>query len=424
MIPAECEAVGSAPTNVLVLIPTLNAGGAEMDLVRNLPRIDRSKFKVVVLAFLAEGNLAASLRHAGIEVIGPIACGRGLWRTWRLAKRSVPWMPEFLVNGVRWLAQFLMLLPFGSWSYFRFAREIASHIQERRIDVVHAVLPNSYIVGALACRLAQRPALVMSRVSLNWYQDWLFGAIERKFLHKMVDLAICNSSAIQRDLITEGLPSEKIRLIRNGVDTRELCVVERKFARDQLGISLNALVLTVVANFHPYKGHADLLQALRIARDRLPSDWILLAVGRDIDANLGRIRKLADQLGLAAHVRFLGERDDIPVILQASDIHVSASQTEGFPNNILEAMGARLPVIATAVGGVPEMVVDGVTGILVPAKDTNEMALALLQLASDPARRRALGGVGQARVMSSFSIEQSAQALQESYAKLGNRRRP
>src|SRR5207249_2053676 len=151
------------------------------------------------------------------------------------------------------------------------------------------------LVGALACRLAQTPALVMSRVSLNWYQDWFFGAIERKFLHKMVDLAICNSSAIQRDLITEGLPSAKIRLIRNGIDTRELCALERKLARDQLGISQDALVLTVVANFHLYKGHADLLQALRIARNRLPSDWILLAVGRDIDANLGRIRKLTGQ---------------------------------------------------------------------------------------------------------------------------------
>jgi glycosyltransferase involved in cell wall biosynthesis len=422
MTHADREAIASTPTNVLVLIPTLHAGGAEMDLVRNLPRIDCSKFKIAVIAFLAEGNLAASLRDAGIEVVGPITGGGWLWKTWHLGKRTARWMPKFLVHGVRRVAHYLMLLPFGSLSYLGFARQIAIHIRERRIDVVHAVLPNSYLLGALACCLAQRPALVMSRVSLNWYQDWFFSAIERKFLHRMVDLAICNSSAIQQELLAEGLPPGKIRLIRNGIDSGEFRGVERKLARDQLGVSQDAFVLTVVANFHPYKGHADLLQALQIARNRFPLRWILLAVGRDIDANLQRMLKLTDQLGLTANVRFLGERADIPVILRASDIHISASHTEGFPNNVLEAMCAGLPVVATAVGGVPEMVVNGQTGLLVPARNADEMARALLQLAGDPAQRRSMGEAGRDRVATLFSIEQSAQALQKSYAELGSRR--
>jgi glycosyltransferase involved in cell wall biosynthesis len=390
--------------------------------VRNLPRIDRAKFKIVVVTFLAEGTLAAPLREAGIEVIGPLAAGGWLWRIWRQAKGSAPWLPEFVVRGVRALAQYLMLLPFGSWSYSRFAREIASHIHERQIDVVHAVLPNSYVLGALACRMAPGPALMMSRVSLNWYQDWFFRTVERRILHRRLDLAVCNTKAIQCDLIAEGVPPAKIRIIHNGIDTNEYRSVERKLARDLLGIAQDAFVLTVVANFHPYKGHADLLQMLHMARSGLPAGWVLLAVGRDIDGNLGRAERLCDRLGLSAHVRFLGERSDIPLILHAADVHVSASHTEGFPNNVLEAMAARLPVIATAVGGVPEMVVNDLTGLLVPARNREAMALALLQLANDPARRRSMGEAGRNRVVSEFSIEQSAQALQESYAELGSRR--
>jgi glycosyltransferase involved in cell wall biosynthesis len=407
---AEEERSAGRPANVMVLIPSLDIGGAEMDMVRNLPRIDRTRFKITVCAFLAHGPLAAPLRATGIEIIGPI----------RLRMRK----PRFL-HRLSWLkprglvGRALKILA-GAFDYLRIAAAVATHMRQREIDVVHAILPNSYLVATIACMLARRPALIMSRVSLNWYQDWIVGSLERHILHRLVDLAICNSSAIRQDLLAEGIPAAKIRLIPNGIDLAELARlgIDREQARDRLGISRDAFVVTLVANFYPHKGHADLLQALQLVGDQLPSGWVLLAVGRDVRGNLERMQRLSHQLGLSTHVRFLGQRNDVAVILRAADIHVSASHTEGFPNNVLEAMGTSVPVVATSVGGVPEMVVDGETGILVPARAPGDMARALRQLASDPERRRSMGEAGRARVARSFSIELSVQALQDSYAAL------
>jgi glycosyltransferase involved in cell wall biosynthesis len=135
---------------------------------------------------------------------------------------------------------------------------------------------------------------------------------------------------------------------------------------------------------------------------------------------MDRMHRLSEDLGLAAYARFLGERHDIPVILRAADIHVSASHTEGLPNNILEAMCIGLPVIATAVGGVPEMVVDGVSGLLVPPRDSAAMARALDLLTADPVRRAAMGRQGR-NIALSFSIERSANALAQVYARCAAR---
>jgi glycosyltransferase involved in cell wall biosynthesis len=441
------------PTRVLVLIPTLHAGGAEMDVARNLPRIDRTRFKIVVCAFLERGNLAQLLIDAGIEVIGPIPPRASLFLPLRaLAKQflSLTGLRRglFLVGPRRWRSRaglrrllidsrpllFLVgpllaiLRPAASaWPYLRLARAIAGHIVEREIDVVHAILPNSYVVAGIATRLARRSALVMSRVSLNWYHEQypLLGMLERHVLHRIAGVAICNSAAIRKNLLTEGIPLAKIRLIPNGIDVQSFSSspVDRQAARDRLGIAPDALVFCVVANLHPYKGHADLLHAFRLAAGRLAAGWILLAVGADIDGNLTRMCGLSQDLGLSQHTRFLGPRSDVELILRAADIHVSASHTEGFPNNVLEAMCASLPVVAAAVGGIPEMLVDGQTGLLVPARNPEGMADALVALAHDPGRRKAMGEAGRNLVASSFSLERSVNSLQDVYAEFAAPRR-
>ena len=146
-----------------------------------------------------------------------------------------------------------------------------------------------------------------------------------------------------------------------------------------------------------------------------------MAIGRDIDGNLDRMRTLSIELGLADHIRFLGERNDVVKILRAADIHLSASHTEGLPNNVLEAMGASLPVIATAVGGVPEIVIDGQTGLLVPPRDPEAMARALLSLALDPDGRKRMGEAGRNLAVSTFPIERSVDAFEDVYAEIARR---
>ncbi len=212
-------------------------------------------------------------------------------------------------------------------------------------------------------------------------------------------------------------------LVHNGVDVAafEKEMVAKEQARFELNISPNSLVISSVANLFAYKGHQDLFEAMGHLRNCVPPDWALLVVGRDVDDNLAGLCRLSRDLGLTQHIRFLHQRLDVPVILSAADIHVSASHTEGFPNNIIEAMCARLPVVATEVGGVPELVVHQRTGLLVPAKNPRLMGNAISFLASNLDRRTAMGLAGRVRVESLCLIDNNVNALQSLYARFATR---
>jgi glycosyltransferase involved in cell wall biosynthesis len=261
----------------------------------------------------------------------------------------------------------------------------------------------------------------MSRVSLNWYQaanrplSWL-----ERWAHRRVDCAIGNCEAVLGQLRAEGVPGPKLRLVYNGIDISALnaAFVPKDAARRALGLSPEIIVLSSVANLFDYKGHQDLLEALSRRGPGGLRNWVLLVAGRDVGNNLARLRTLADQLGLSDRVRFLGLRLDVPAVLSAADIHVSASHYEGFPNNVLEAMCAGLPVIATEVGGVPELVVDGRTGLLVPPRSPSLLTSALHRLASDPERRLAMGAAGRARAQECYTIERSVAAFEDVYTRL------
>ena len=301
---------------------------------------------------------------------------------------------------------------------------IALYIRSSEVDVVHTILPNSYLVGACAAALAGGRPLLMSRLSLNLYQQEhkLVGFIERRILHRTVDAVIGNSDAMLRDLRSEGVNRSKLHLVYNGIDVRGFAneMVDHATARRLLGISNGAIVFTVVANLHPYKGHRDLLHALAALSRTWGSDWLCLFVGKDVHDCLPELKRLCLEYGLSRNVEFLGPRTDVPAILSASDIHISASHQEGLPNNIIEAMCARLPVVATAVGGVPELVVHGQTGYLLPPQDVDRMTAALVALARAPVRRKAFGEAGYARVTSHFNIDTNVVAFESIYAGLGS----
>ena len=306
----------------------------------------------------------------------------------------------------------------------RIARPIALYIRSSGVDVVHTILPNSYLVGACATALAGGRALLMSRLSLNLYQQEykLVGFIERRILHRTVDAVIGNSNAVLRDLRSEGVNRSKLHLVYNGIDVRGFTneMVDKATARRLLGISNGAIVFTVVTNLHPYKGHRDLLHALAALSRTWRSDWLCLFVGQDVHDRLPKLEGLCLEYGLSRNVQFLGPRADVPTVLSASDIHISASHQEGLPNNIIEAMCARLPVVATAVGGVPELVVHGQTGYLLPPQDVDRMTAALVALARAPVRRKAFGEAGHARVTSHFNIDTNVTAFESIYAGLGS----
>jgi glycosyltransferase involved in cell wall biosynthesis len=266
----------------------------------------------------------------------------------------------------------------------------------------------------------------MSRLSLNFYRDthktlsWL----ERHLFHRRVDIAIGNSEKILDELVEEGVPRERVRLLYNGVDPAPFAKDEgdRAAAREALDLEQDAFVILAVGNLHAYKGHRDLIEACSRASGSLPDRWHLLIAGRDEAGNKAVYVALAEKLGLADRVSLLGSVDNVPQLLFAGDVFVQPSHHEGLPNAVLEAMAASLPVIGTDVGGIPEVVNPAgsaeETGWLVPPHDIASLTAALLQAAANPDRLTSMGRSARRRVESEFSLDESVSAYEAIYREL------
>jgi glycosyltransferase involved in cell wall biosynthesis len=373
------------PIRVLVVIGALEIGGAETHLAQILPRLAQDGFEIAVHTLTGRGALADALERAGVRVIVPrtgAKSGGFAGRALRAARAGLA------------LARFMR-----SW----------------RPDIVHFFLPEAYLAGAPLALAFSRAKRVVSRRSLNGYQAKhpVLAKLERA-LHGRMDALLGNSAAVTAQLLEEGAPAPRVRLIRNGID---LARFERRRARGavrgELGTAPDAVVLACVANLIPYKGHADLIEALAtIPRD---PPWELWCAGRD-DGIGAPLAAHAAAAGLP--VKFLGSRADVPDLLAAADIFAFASHEEGFPNAVIEAMASRLPVVATRAGGTPEAVDDGRTGSLVPLRAPGELGRALAKLIADPASRRTMGQAGRARVEAEFGLDACAAAYARLYRSL------
>src|SRR5690349_18418189 len=222
------------PINVLVLVPSLVIGGAEIDLLRNLPALDPSRFAPIVSALLEQGTLSGELSNAGIKVIPlhlEVPPGGSLYHSsLRMIERSC----RYLIS-VSPPSLFTRFLRSGE-KYIRLARSVARYMDEAGVDVVHSVLPSAYLIAVIANTMTKRRPLVMSRVSQNWYQREirLLGAVERSWLHRKVDIAIANSLPVLNELRAEGIPDQKLMLIHNGIDAIKFAdeMVDKKQARE------------------------------------------------------------------------------------------------------------------------------------------------------------------------------------------------
>jgi glycosyltransferase involved in cell wall biosynthesis len=272
---------------------------------------------------------------------------------------------------------------------------------------VNFYLPLPFIIGAPMAVLAGVPHILMSRRGLNTHFARYPGAraLERR-LHPRVSVFIANSQAVARQLIDEeGVPAGGVALIHNGID---LAPFERPFDRDgaraELSIPNGALVMIMVANLHTYKGHGDLLHALSNMTRHLDPDWTLLLAGRDNGIGPD-LQALAGDLGIASHVRFLGQRSDIPSLLRLADLAVHCSYEEGSSNAVLEAMAAGLPLVVTDAGGNAEAVLDGVNGLVVPPRDPAALAAAILRIVEDRTLASRFGAASRKRVEAEYSLQ-------------------
>jgi glycosyltransferase involved in cell wall biosynthesis len=274
--------------------------------------------------------------------------------------------------------------------------------------IVHFFLPESYLLGGVCSCIVTPPVRIMSRRSLNDYQNWNPASYRRleSWLHRRMDAVIGNSRAVVGQLRAEGVPDERLGLLYNGLDVeRYRCSGKKDAARVALAIQPGTLVLVMVANLIPYKGHEDLLAALGQAKHRLPPDWVLLCVGRDIAGIGARLAALAADLGIEPHIHWLGGRADVPAVFAAADIGLLTSHHEGFSNSVLEGMATGLPMVVTRVGGNVEAVLDGVTGRTVGPGNPEELANAIVALAEDAELRERFGEAGRRRVEEDFTLD-------------------
>lgn len=198
-----------------------------------------------------------------------------------------------------------------------------------------------------------------------------------------------------------GIPRKKLTVIRAAVDLSRF-ELERSAARQALSLSPDDRVATIVARLYPEKNHPLLLRAFRTVVDHLPQARLLI-VGEGTEREL--IERLIAELGLGEHVRVMGVRRDIPLILAASDLFILCSDREGLPIAVLEAMAASRPVVATAVGDLPQVVQHDQTGLLVEAKNPDDLAQAIERVLADDALARRLGEQGRRLVEKQYSLD-------------------
>lgn len=368
-------------SRILYVIGSMEVGGAEQHLLRVAGALAARGWQPTVFALNPLGPLTPAFEAAGVPVRG--ASLPAAWVRWLRHPRVIAW------TGL--LASMLLLV----WTYWRL-----------RPRVAHFFLPAAYIVGGTASLLAPPLLRVMSRRSLNHYQakHRLFRRIEL-WLHGRMDLVCGNSAAVVRDLQSEGVTRDRLRLIYNGIETgRFQARRSRAEVRAELGIQNTAVVMVMVANLIPYKGHADLVQALGAVQASLPPDWVCVCVGRD-DGIGASLQEQARAAGIGGHFRFTGSRQDVPDLLAAADVGVLCSHEEGFSNAVIEGMVSGLPMVVTDVGGNAEAVLHGQTGLVVPSHNPGLLGAALLQLCRDAEQRNRMGVAGRQRVLDHFSME-------------------
>ncbi len=364
------------------MIGSLAIGGAETQLVRLANRLDRKRFNPSIVCLWQGGELEESVA-ADVPVIRAMM---------PVGQRRVPGGRAVL--AVRTLAALVLVL------------------RRQRPDVVHAYLPAAYVLGGLVAWMLRVPIIIASRRGLTSFVTRGSGLWLAQLANRVIDVQICNSKAV-RDWATakEGLSVARARIIPNGIDVPPLQPAPGLPGTWQ-STSAKALM---VANLIRYKGHRELLKSVAVVCDRYPSfRLVLIGDGPERTA----LVDLAQELAITDNVILAGKVRDASELMRGFDFTVLGSSEEGFPNALMESMARAVPVVATAVGGVPELVRDGIDGLLVPYGDTAAMATAILWMIEHPEERRAMGASGRARIAGEFSTERMVSATQSVYEEM------
>ncbi|HSN96696.1 MAG TPA: glycosyltransferase [Candidatus Nanopelagicales bacterium] len=374
-------APGVSPARVAHVVLTLNMGGLERMVLRLLERTDRARFEPILCALDEPGELAAELPRLGVPVV---TLGRAPGIDLKLARRLSSWL------------------------------------EEERVEIIHTHNSGPHFYGSLAAnmmflRTGRRPRVIHTKhgpeLSPSRWQPRM-----NQLSGLLSDRVIAVSSHTRDEVIqTERVRSDKVLTILNGVDPSEFAPGrDPRAARARLGVPLDGIHIGCVARLSPIKDHATLIDAFARLKGRLPAVHLTLVgdgeTRRDLEHRI-------QQHGLQGAVTFAGTRHDVHEILPAFDMFAMSSLTEGISLTLIEAAAAGLPIVATRVGGNPEIIDELESGILVPPRNPSALAEALFLVAVNPERAR-MGQRARERVIERFSADKMAEAYQDLYAEL------
>jgi len=348
-----------------ILVTNLDRGGAETQAVRLALGLHARGWRVRVLSLLPPRDFVDRLTVAGIPVIGLGLAGAA----------SLP------------------------GTLFRLLRELRRH----HPDVLATFTYHANVAGKVIGRMAGVPRIVTS------IRSEFFGGTFRDGLEKMTgplaDLTTTNAQRVGEKLVERGVVDPgKLAVVPNAVTPAvELSPAEREGLRREMGVSGDDLLWLAVGRFEEAKDYPNLIRAFAIATaERSDQRLAIIGYGAQEDA----LREDVSAAGLDEMVRIVGRRDDAARYIAACDAYVLSSAWEGLPNTVLEAMVAARPVVATSVGGVPELIDDGVSGLLRPPRDSSALAEAMLQaVAMSREDRVTMGNHGREHVRAHHDVE-------------------
>jgi glycosyltransferase involved in cell wall biosynthesis len=356
---------------ILLVGDTLNIGGTERQSTEVARALASSHWEVHAACLSARGPLRARLEEAGIE---PWSCGEGSLKSPTLAR--------------------------GIW-------RLARYIRLNRIRLVHSFDFYSNVYGVLAGRLAGTATIIASQRDLGDLRPPLQRRINGLML-RLAHYVLANSQAAAEGVRRRGHVSvERLVVVPNGLDTTRFAPLERGAG------DAPRRIFGTVANLRPEKGFTDLIGAAGLLRDQYPDLRVIIWGEGPLRPDL---ETLLRSLGLTNVVHLPGQIDGPEKALSSMDAFVLPSLSESCSNSLMEAMAMGLPVIASNVGGNPELVVDGISGLLVPPGDPPRLAQAMAQLMDNPALAAALGTQAAARIRTEFTLPRMLAGIESLYA--------
>ncbi len=360
--------------NVMLMTDVTGRGGAEKALVDLALRLDRSHYNISVCATRSAGNYQPLLDAAGVH-------------TFILGRTS-------------------------RWEIYKMLRLIRL-FRQQPVHILHTHLFGSNTWGRVLGKLAGVPVIIAHE---HWSTKSRQEAWVDRLLSRLSDRILVPSQESKRIVMrTDHIPANRVNVIYNGVDVSQFAPRDDSgAARRELGVPPGATLIGYVGRLSPEKGGQDIL-IRAVSRVRQTNPNVRLVVVGDGPLRPG-LEKLAATLD--EPVIFTGLRADVARLLAAMDIFVLPSLHEALPIAALEAMSTRLPVIATSVGGNPEVVQEGVTGLLVPPGDEIALYKAIMKLLSEPTLASSIAVAAQAHVNANFTLDQMARRVEALYDEL------